>query len=68
MQSAFFRSCDLYVISLGATFLFAFPLSALSILIQEVAFQIISKLCTIIVSFEIYYLQKHQNPKGKYCT
>ena len=67
-RALFIRSCDLYVMPLGATFLPALPLSALTKLIQEVAFQIISKLCTIIVRFKKYYLQKHQNPKGKYCT
>ena len=40
-RANFTRSCDLYVVSLGATFLIAFSLSALSILIQEVAFQIL---------------------------
>ena len=52
------RSCDLYVMPLGATFLSVFPLSALSKVIVEVAFRIIGKLCIFEYCSIIQYLQK----------
>ena len=62
------KSCDLYVMPLGATFLPALSLSALTKLIQEVAFQIIGKLCIIKHCSVAQYLQKRNKSEVQYST